>query len=164
MTLMNRWYVAISAVAFALLLATTGGAQQTSDDLRGVWKLTRLTEGGKDVPMNAFMFLSKTYYSRVTVEKDRPKFPKGFDFRKPETLTPEQQHTVALLFPRSNSNGGTYHVEGNTFFFTALAHQNPNAEGVEFRRRMELHGNTLRLVQEADRGADETWLRVEDFR
>lgn len=141
---------------------TTPARAQDAPDLRGVWRLVSITDSGRDVPMNALMFLTKQYYARVTVDKDREKFV-GFDFRKPESLTLNQQRLVAMTFPRSNSNGGTYRVVGDTFYFTALAHQNPNAEGQEFRRKLELKGNRLRLVQESDRKAEEVWERVEDI-
>jgi hypothetical protein len=154
------------AAAFlaAAAVVSPSSAQQPSHDLRGVWRLVSITDSGRNVPMNALMFLSATYYGRITVEKNRPKFETGIDFRKPETLTPEQQRFVSMLFPRSNSNGGTYRVAGDTFHFTAIAHQNPNAEGQEFRRRIRRDGKRLRLIQESDRKAEEVWKRVEEFR
>jgi hypothetical protein len=148
-------------VATLLAMAPAGQPVKPDRDLRGVWTLQRQVRNGREVPMNALMLISRTHYARITVERDRPRFPEGFEFRKPEALTADQQRFVAALFPRSNSNGGTYRVSGNTFYFTAFAHQNPNAEGGEFRRTFELQGNRLELVQEGDRAAEEIWERVE---
>jgi hypothetical protein len=147
-------------IVCAAFLAGTPRADN-GPDLRGVWTLVSLTEEGKPVAMNAMMILTKQYYARVTVEKNRPKF-EGFDFRKPEALTPEQLRLVAFTFPRSNSNGGTYRVEGDMFLFTATAHQNPNAEGQDFRRRIALTGTRLKMIQESGQKAEEVWERVEE--
>jgi len=154
------------AVAVALVLATFSIRSvfgQPTNDLRGVWKLVSITQEGKDVPTNGWMVITREHYIRVATEKGRPLL-EGIPFRTPEKLTPEQQRLVAMTLPRSNSNAGTYHIDGNTFSFTSVAHSNPDAEGHDFHRKIELNGTHLRLIQETGTKADERWERVEEIR
>ncbi len=158
--------IRLSALGLGLALiacAITPSQAQQPYDLRGVWKLTSITLQGKDVPSNGWMIITKQYYVRVVTEKGRDTL-RDVPFRTPEKLTPGQQRRVALTFPRSNDNGGTYYVKDGYWYFRALALNRPDIEGNEFRRRIELSGSKLRLVQETADKADERWERVEEVR
>src|SRR5262249_55669882 len=126
-------------------------------------RLVSITQDGHDVPSNGWMVITKTHYARVVTEKGRDRL-QDVPFRTPDKLTPEQQRLVASTLARSNSNAGTYRIAGDVWRFTSLAPSNPGAEGNEFRRKIELSGNRLRLIQESGTKADERWERVEEFK
>ena len=153
------WVVAICFTA-AAAAATAATAQV---DLRGVWKIVSYTRDGQPVPLEAMLIITERHFTRVLMEKGRPKF-ENFNFREPDKLTPEQRRIVAETYPRFNASAGTYRIEGNIFYFRSTAHHNPGAEGRESDRRFELKGDRLRMYARAGSGeVDELWERIELF-
>ena len=154
---------AVMTIVGAVLHAQSP-ASPAAPDLRGVWKIVSYVRDGKPVEMDAVMIVTDRYFSRVESERNRPSLD-GVDFRKVDALTPAQIRLVAEAFPRANAAAGTYRIEGQTFYFTSVAHHNPAAVGHEAKRTIDLRGDRLILSGPAGSGVlAETWERIEKLR
>jgi hypothetical protein len=162
--MMARGALILAAAALASLgVSVDAGRAPAATDLRGVWKVVSYVRDGKTVPMDAVMIVTPQHFSRVESERGRNAL-EGLDFRRPDTLTPEQLRIVAEAYSKTNASAGTYRTDADTFYFTSIVHHNPQAAGHEAKRKMALNGDRLILSGPAGSGElVETWERVEKF-
>jgi len=106
------------SIVMAISLFSTAFAQQrnlTSSSLEGVWKVTKVVQGGvvNTNPQPGLLIFTRGYYSatRVTASEARKQSPAPND---PENLTDAEKIAFYNEWAGYAASAGTYEVKGNT--------------------------------------------------
>ena len=139
------------ALSTATASASVDELQAGGGSLRGVWKVTHVTDAGKktDWPRPSLIIFTERHYSLFIVHGDRPRYE--------QQLTPQQK---VATFDALSTNGGTYEVKGNKLTMMRTVAKNLFAEGSSQTVEYRIEGNTLTLLY-PDTGGSHTLTRLE---